>query len=241
MFTKNYDTEYYMVNKNKFIKPYYIFHMLSDIMGRNAASYGASFEYHLNRNLVWVLVHYEIDLLRYPKASETLTVGTLPYSFKRMYGYRIYEIKVGNETIALGKAKFALLNYRTKQFVTPDQELIKMFKDAYQEPKTLSFDKLPKDDYECVKTETTKVYESCIDVNNHMNNVISIELAYNLAPKQFFNLEKIAKIIVKYKKEAFLEDALTLHYYMGAKSQKITIEKDDHVLTEIILIHQKSL
>ncbi len=237
MYTRNYTIESFMCHQNGILKPSYLFHMLSDIMGRNAASYGASFEYHLERNLVWVLVNYEVSVNRLPKVDETVSVGTLPYSFKKMYGYRIYEIKdAQGNTLVEGKGKFVLLDYQAKRLILPDQSLLDLFVDAHKTPMALPFKKQRSlQGAEHVGTKKTIVNPSYIDVNGHMNNAVYVALAYDFSPKDFFELTALKEIFVSYKKEAFVNDDLTLHYYDKGDVKQVQIVSNDVLLSEITL------
>lgn len=237
MYTKRYQVEYFMCHQNGLLKPTYLIHMLSDIMGRNAASYGASFEYHLKRNLVWVLVNYEIDIKRLPRVDEVIIVGTLPYSFKKMYGYRVYQIRDSNgEVLVEGKGKFVLLNYQTKTLAIPNQELLDLFIDAHKEPLALPFKRIRSmEKSSLIYEQETIVNPSYIDVNGHMNNAIYMALAYDFSPKDFFSLEAVNRIYISYKKEAFVDDPLTLRYFQDTNLKQVQILSKDSLLSEITI------
>ena len=49
---------------------------------------GAGFDYLVPRNLVWVLVSWQIDINRYPKLGEEVIIGTHPHDFKGFWGSR---------------------------------------------------------------------------------------------------------------------------------------------------------
>ncbi len=234
MYTKDYQVEYFMCNQDGYLKPNYLFHMLSDIMGRNAASYGADFEYHLQRNLVWVLVNYEVSIKRMPKADETIVVGTLPYSFKKMYGFRVYEVKDQNGNVIIeGKGKFVLLNYSEKKLVIPDQALLDLFVDAKKEEIAIPFEKIRSLKETPLVEKKTMVNASYIDINGHMNNAVYVAVANDFAPQDFVDLNTVSNIYVAYKKEAFLNDEITLQYIQSDGLKQVRIISKELLLCEI--------
>lgn len=234
MYTKEYRVEYFMCSRDLYVKPNYLFFMLSDIMGRNAASYGADFQYHLERNLVWVLVNYEVSIKRFPKADETIIVGTLPYSFKKMYGFRVYEIKdqEGNVIIE-AKGKFVLLNYSEKKLVVPDQALLDLFVDAKKEEIAIPFEKIRTLKETPIVEKKTTVNDSYIDINGHMNNAVYVALAYDFAPQDFIDFNTLSNIYVSYKKEAFLNDEITLQYIQSDVFKQVRIVSKELLICEV--------
>ncbi|MFH5881702.1 MAG: acyl-[acyl-carrier-protein] thioesterase [Candidatus Izemoplasmataceae bacterium] len=215
MYEKNYKMERFYTDKHKNLLIGQVFHFLNDIMEYNADSYGAGEDYHIKRDLAWVLVEYDITIHQLPVADQEVIIGTLPYSFKRMFGYRVYHFKDLNGTLLIeGKAKFVLINIKTKELVKPDKALLSLFKDAHQEPVALPFDKVEATKSNLLYQKKTQVLHTHIDVNEHMNNAYYVDLAYNFLDEDTLKSSQIKRIKVAYKKEALINENLFINYYL---------------------------
>ncbi|MFW5864902.1 MAG: acyl-[acyl-carrier-protein] thioesterase [Candidatus Izemoplasmataceae bacterium] len=235
MYYKKFKTERFMCNKEGLMHLGYIFHYLNDIMALNAESYGASAEYHLNQGLAWVLVDYEVDIIRLPKSEEVLEIGTLPYSFKRMFGYRIYEFKHLGETLIKAKAKFVLIDISTKKVTKPSKAMLDLFKDAFKEPLTLDFTKINPDQPTLLKQMDYTITDYAIDVNDHMNNAYYPFIAFEGLSDTMIEPNQVHKIRVSYKKEGLKNDNLFINYYAINEGIYIEFTKHNECVNQIVL------
>jgi len=56
-------------------------------MVHNADTFGYGTDFYQTVGLLWVLIDYEIDIIKLPLGKTTVTCGTLPYSFKRFFAF----------------------------------------------------------------------------------------------------------------------------------------------------------
>ncbi len=209
--------------------------MLNDIMERNANSYDAGADYHLSQDLAWVLTEYQLEISKLPKAQEKIIVGTIPYSFKRMFGYRKYQMRSQSGEVYLkGKGKFALINIKTKQFVRPEQSLLERFKDAKKTPESLPFDAWEIDEKTFIHKIERFVSADYMDVNGHLNNAFFPTFSYQVLPTEEIEQQNITAIFVKYKKEAFTHDVISLYLYRLSSGYLIDIKREDEVLGNVL-------
>lgn len=227
MYTKTYQVHTYEVDQNNTLTLSALFHYLQDVMIENANSYGAGSSFHKQRNLAWVLVDYDIDVYELPKVFDVLTCGTLPYSFKKFYGYRIYEVYYEDKLVAKGKARFVLMDTVSKQLALPSQDILDLFTDALKEPKTLPITKHKPFDAHLLKEDTIRVKNSDLDLNNHMNNVKYIEHALDSIDGCDYDLDSLSKVRITYKKESLLHDELRLQVYQSDTSMQVKFLKED--------------
>jgi len=234
MFERNYRVERFDTGRGRKLKVPTLMHYLNDIMERNAESYGLGAQYHLERDLAWVLVEYQITIDRWPKADENVVVGTIPYSFKRIYGYRKYRVKdsTGNRLVE-GKGKFALINIKTKEFIRPPRELLDRFTDAKKEPEALPFDKWDLGEEKLVWEKQTYVAHSHIDVNGHMNNAYYPQLAYEALPKRAVDEVTISEVFVRYRREVFYGESLILKVSQVDNGFYVGIYTDEVLASEV--------
>jgi len=232
MYTKPYLIERFLTNQHNALQVGTLFHLFNDIMERNANSYGASAEYHLERDLAWVLAQYEVTIYQWPKADTHVTVGTIPYSFKRMMGYRKYEMRNNKGDLLMeGKGKFLLINIKTKAMVKPDASLLDKFTDAKKEPMALDFEKIRPKEQKHMFTLKRLITKKHIDVNAHMNNAYYLEIASEYLT---IETEQIKKINVTYKQEAKEHDQITLNYYSVKDGIYVEMLREDTVLSQIL-------
>ncbi len=236
MYYKTYTVERFNTDVKDRLTPSTLFHYLNDIMERNAESYGMGADYHIKRDLAWVLIEYQIDINRLPKSDETIKVGTIPYSFKRFYGYRKYEIKdVFDNVLVSGKGKFTLINIKTKKFVKPTEDMLEKFSDALPYPETLPFEKWRSEDF-TPDYETSRVVSAAhIDVNNHLNNAFYPVYAYEALTSETLDQINPKKIYVKFKKEVFEGETLTIDVKTNLDGTTIRIKKGQSVASEILM------
>jgi medium-chain acyl-[acyl-carrier-protein] hydrolase len=234
MFEHKIRVDPFMTNRNKTLSPVYLFHFINDIMEKNASSYGAGAAFHLKQNLAWVLIEYEITIHRMPLEDEDIYVGTLPYSFKKMIGYRVYQIRtMSNEVLVEGKGKFMLIDIVSKALKRPSQEMLDKFTDALKEPATLDFKKVHFSKTHPILKSNRQVNHTYIDINNHMNNAYYPALAYESLGEDIANNTTFKMIKVYYKKEAFVLDELVLTTYQEDQGYLVTINHQEDLCAEI--------
>ncbi len=211
---------------------------LNDIMELNAESYGAGAQWHLERDLAWVLAEYAIEVKRLPLEGEMIHVGTRPYSFKRSFGYRLYRVRdEEGETIIEGKGKFLLINIRTKAIVRPSSDMLAKFTDARKEPTSLSFPKWPDKQGSFIKAKTLTVTDADIDQNGHMNNARYVRHAGVALKESGEDFRSLKGIHVRYRKEAFKGDELHLSLHRLVGGFYVAIRRQGELTTEIMFIH----
>ena len=165
MYNKTSQGHSYEVDQTNRLTLVSLFNYLQDVMIENADSYGASSTFHYEKGLAWVLVDYDIDIIDLPSAFEEITCETLPYSFKKYYGYRVYEAKEKQGIIAKGNGRFVLMDYIHKTLSLPSQEILDLFVGAHKEPKSLPMSKHRLIEGNRLKTMYFDVRKSDIDLN----------------------------------------------------------------------------
>lgn len=226
MFEKSYQVERFLSNNGK-LSPRYLGFLLSDIMELNANSYGAGVAYHTKHNLAWVLTDYEFEINGLPGVDEEILVGTLPYSFKRYFGYRLYQIRDTSNTIYLkGKGKFVLINTVTKLLTQPSKALLDMFTDAHKDALSLSISKYKPFKNKFLYEIKTRVHQAYIDSNNHMNNAYYLALSHDFLKSGLIENDQLKFIKVYYRKEALLDMELTFAFYDEQEGIYVEIKSD---------------
>lgn len=199
---------------------------LNDITRLHSDSLGLGTAYHLAYDLAWVVTRYHVNVLRPMKAS-TYTVSTEPYSFKRMMGYRLYDIYEGETKVCEGSVQYMLINIKTKEAVNPTPYMIERFDARHQDGQTLTFPKIKKGHEGPIKKAVYKIKAKDIDANGHVNNA-----AYFRYLQEGLHLNQASEIFVTYKEEVFLHDPIEVKYYHTNNGPMATIEKEGRVVFE---------
>ncbi len=219
MYYQDYYIHTYEVDINKRLKVSALLNYFQDAMVHNADSYGAGTDFYQSIGLVWVLIDYEIDIFSLPIGKSTVTCGTLPYSFKRYFAYRKWEMRdQDNNLIAKAKGKFVLIDIKTKEIVSPTKEIISMFKYSSSTAQAVLFSKNKQLDSPVIYRNTDIVKTSYIDINNHMNNVYYMIVAYDNIPSDVLENDVIEKIRITFKKESLLGEKLLIE---GRKEENV--------------------
>jgi len=211
MYYQDYYIHTYEVDKDKRLKLSALLNYFQDAMVHNADSFGAGTDFYQAIGLLWVLIDYEIDIIELPIGKTTVTCGTLPYSFKRFFAFRKWEMRnKDNKLIAEAKGKFVLMDVKTKEIVAPTKDIISMFKYSLEKAYAIPFSKNKQLDTEIIYNNIDTVKTSYIDINVHMNNVYYMIVAHNNIPHNLLDKNFIEKIRITYKKESIIGDQLMI-------------------------------
>lgn len=236
MFVKDFYIHTYEVDKNGRLLVTAMLNYFQDIMVHNVDSFGASSDYHFEKDLFWVLIDYELEIFELPKGKTYVSCGTSPYSFKRFYGFRIWEMRdPSGKLLATGKGKFLLLNVNTHEIVTPDTDLVDKFKGVWKTEEALPFTKNRPIKSEVIYISHDTVKNTYIDIYKHMNNVYYLKLAYNAIPHELLDDNFITKIRITFKKECVINDKLLIEGRKLDNNLYYEIKKGDTLLSQINL------
>ena len=219
MYYQDYYIHTYEVDKNKRLNVSALLNYFQDAMVHNADSFGAGTDFYQSIGLVWVLIDYEIDIIELPLGKTTVTSGTLPYSFKRFFAFRKWEMRDKDKNlIAEAKGKFVLMDVNTKEIVAPTKDIISMFKYSLEEAYAVPFSKNKQLDSPIIYNNKDTVKTSYIDINNHMNNVYYMTVAHNNIPHELLDDYFIEKIRITFKKESIIGEKLEI---MGRREDNV--------------------
>ena len=165
---------------------------------------GIGIEHLRKKHRVWVISSWQINILRYPKLLENITIGTFAYDFKSFLGYRNFFMKdAKGEYIAKASSIWAFLNTDTGRPEKADLDDMAL----YGNEEKLDMDYKPRrivipDDMKELDPIEVKPYH--LDVNKHVNNGQYINMATDCLPDK-----KMPKSIrVEYRNQAKLHDII---------------------------------
>lgn len=201
IFNKEYEINYHDVDTNLNCKLTSIINFICDVGTRQSESIGGGMEYCKKNNCAWVFYKYDINMYRYPKFGETISLTTQAIGFKRFYGLRKYYIK-DSQGILIGEALalFFLIDIEKRRPMRIQKEQYEF----YGVDHDLEID-ISMEDIERVKEEQFikefQIRYSDIDSNKHVNNSKYIEWAIEAIPLEFIQQYELKKIKVLFAKE----------------------------------------
>ncbi len=161
---------------------------------------------YMNENqLMWIVNFWQIDVLRYPRLGEEIRTGTLPYSIKSFLGLRNFMMETAQgELLAVANSVWSMVNTAENALMRVPQEIT----DKYELGEKLEMEYLPRK-IRLPETDGTKlpeitIQEHHLDTNRHVNNGQFVRLALMEMP----NVNRVRRLLVEYRKQAFLGDVM---------------------------------
>ena len=152
----------------------------------------------------WMILSWQIDIVRRPVLGEKVTVQTWPYGFKAFYGYRNFTMVDENgDYLAKANSVWAFIDTESGHPVRVDQEMIAGFGLEEQLPMD-SFSRKLKVPEENVPMEAFQVGRHHLDTNHHVNNGQYIRMAEDYLPEGF----ETGRLRVEYRQQALLHDVI---------------------------------
>ncbi len=207
---------------------------------------GVGFDYLEPRSLVWVISYWEIEFLKVPMYGSRVTVGTFPYGFKSIMGYRNYYLKDDKgEYIVKANSVWVLMDWDKQCIVKPTDELI----NAYDLEDRLDMDYSNKRKVEIPKFDTTgyfyidgteaviceegrlTIQRHHLDSNGHVNNCQYIKIAADYADAD----ERYKKMYVEYRAQAHFGDEINIKAFDSEKGRLIVLEDTEGNPYSVIL------
>lgn len=197
-----------------------IVNYLQDCSTFHSEDRGVGVEYLQREHKMWMLTSWKIEIIRQPRLGEFITVGTWPYAFKGIYGFRNFVIwdEQDRELVRADSVWF-LCDTETGRPIRVQEADVAAY--GKEEPR-LDMEPMPRKivlptDYE--EGNPVVVSTHHLDTNHHVNNAQYIEIA-----KEAWNhSEPIRDIRVEYKKQAVLGDILIPHIGRQAKEDVVAL------------------
>ncbi len=165
---------------------------------------GVGIGYLKEQELAWVLSSWQIEVSRYPKLGEKVSVKTWPYGFQGFYGYRNFTMESENgELLAYANSIWVLLDLKKAR----PAKLPLALQEAYQLSPQLPMEcdsrkiRLPEG---MIQKESFPVHKYHIDTNQHVNNGKYVSMAREYLPLGFH----IRKMRAEYRKAAVYGDII---------------------------------
>jgi acyl-ACP thioesterase len=202
---------------NKNMTPSSIINYFQDCSNFQSEDLGVGIKYLQQKQRAWILCSWQLEINRFPHIDEKITIGTWPYLFKGMYGYRnfiMYDEQ--NNVVAVANTIWALMDTKAQRpaKILESDTLAYVLEPAYAMEYVER--KLPIPD-ELVTYPSFIVSPSCLDMFHHVNNGQYIRIAQDYLPSDFIPHQ----VCADYRKSALLGD--TLYPLLHIETDCITV------------------
>lgn len=203
--------------------------LLQETAGNHALELNFDISQLHERNLTWVLQRLTVEMNRYPKWRDTVTVQTWPSSGDSLRAYRDFLMLDENEN-ELGRAisYWIIIDLESRRPVRIPEEILELAPASVDHVLPVTKERLDKksryDD-----SKTFDVRRSDLDVNRHVNNVKYIEWALEAYPE----LMEVTRLDIEFHAECSYGDRILSKIAdagAGRKSHLITRLEDDKML-----------
>lgn len=113
MYTFQSRVRYSEVTKEQTLDLYAILNYFQDCSNFQSADLGVGVQYLTERSRAWLLSAWQVEIKHLPRLFDPITIGTWPYDFKGIYGYRnfiLYNEAHGHEIAACANSIWFLVD-----------------------------------------------------------------------------------------------------------------------------------
>lgn len=210
---------------------------LENIACRHSDEVGYGINTIEETKVVWILLDWKFKVIERPKYGQTIKVKTWSRKMEKYYAYRDFEICDEKENIiAIATTKWVLLGADTRKIQRITEDLVNKYK---QETERHVFeDEIEKihgiENYEY--TIEVKIRRTDIDINNHVNNLNYLDLAYEILPDDIYNQE-LNNVRITYKHQTEPKETVNIAYAKQNDKNIITIKTQNkeqlHAIVEL--------
>ena len=184
---------------------------------------GVGLSWLAERHRVWMLNTWQIMIDRYPELGETVTIGTSPYDFKGMFGYRnFWMLNQEGEYLAKANSVWVLLDTETGHPVRVQPEDVEAYgKDApLPMPGMERKIKIPEGGE---RQDVILIRPYQLDTNHHVNNGQYVEMARDCIPADF----EVREMQAEYRKQAVLGDEVHPRVFAEQQGYLVSLENKE--------------
>ena len=238
-----YDTRvgFSQVDTDKLLKMDVLAALFQDVTCFQGEDIGNGFELLEPKQQAWILNSWQIEVKRFPKFNEKITIGTFPTSFKGFIGNRNFVVKDEyDEIIVMANSVWTFMDMAKMRPMKVEEEFINKY--VLEEPLPMEYAarkiSLPEtEEWVIAEKEPIKVREHYLDSNMHVNNGQYIQIATGFFPKGI----KHNRMRVEYRNQARLGDVIIPVVYEKDKDCIVALcdaEKKPYAIIEAVLIEK---
>lgn len=179
------------------------------------------------RNIDWVIIRMDVEILRLPKCDETIYVHTYPGKDMTFFYPRYFYITDENDNILVKSSSvWALIDSQTRKTIVDKDIIARLPGEENSLSLPLPNKISPIENPQFV--ENRKIHYHDLDFNNHMNNVRYVELLLDIHDQDFYAHYRPSFISLNYLKEIREKENVSV-YTDGSNPETIAVKTNDHL------------
>lgn len=228
IFTNNFRIGLSILTNDNYISNKGFLSLLQDIAEMHSSSVGYGITDIEKTNYSWALLNWKIKIITRPKYGEIITINTWSRYSTKLYSYRDFEIlNSKGEVIAIATSKWILIDVQKGRVSKIEEELISKYN--AENKSVFNIIDLPTLEEPTNYTNSIeyKIRKSDIDINNHVNNLCYLDIAYEAFPDDMYKLNQCNEFEILYKHQIKLDDKITAHYSFENNTNYIVVKSED--------------
>lgn len=218
--------------------------IMEDIASLHSASIGYGPVDLEEKKSGWILLDWQIKVLKRPKYSEKINAATWSRKCDRVCAYRDFEFRNEcGEIIVIGTSRWVMLDITTRRPIRITPEIAQLYE---SEPDRQVFEDEIRnikcadiiDESELKNISDSFVYRVLrrdIDINQHMHNINYIDIAYETLPEEVYKNVRFKTIRIQYKKELKYNDEAVCYYLKKGEWYFVFICVEDNIHAMVAL------
>jgi acyl-ACP thioesterase len=201
---------------------------------------GVGIDYLRERNLLWVLNYWEIEIDRMPGLCDEVTVGTYLFAFKSFMGFRNFYLKdMDGNYLVKANTTWTMVNTEKMTPVKAPEIIVAAYEQGVKLDMTYSPRKilLPQGDEWIVREADTRTVElHHLDVNMHVNNCQYINFALTAAGEDM----DIRALRADYRLQAHLKDKIYPVVYAKGNERTVALNDEEGKPYSVVYFRAKA-
>jgi medium-chain acyl-[acyl-carrier-protein] hydrolase len=218
---KEYEIHFYEIDYSRKALITSIVNFLGDISMKQSDNLGVGLDWLLEKGLGWVIYKWDINMIRYPKMNEKITVRTWPYSLRKFYASRQYDVlDAEGNVICTADSIWFLIDIKKRRPTQITDEMYKVYRINRDCNEIIDFGKIDPPQ-EIHSEKHFNVRYSDIDTNRHVNNAKYIDWCIETIPMDVVLKYSLKNIKVIYEKETNYGEGIKVFTEMLREENRI--------------------
>ncbi len=223
--SKQFEINFAQIMPNGFLKIAELLNFLQLTAAEHSELGGISFVDMQIHNQAWVLSKMRLEIDKFPKWKDIVTVETWIVSLENSRSLRALKISVNDVAIATCETFWVVLNThkrRPESLALPHLHFEK-FENSFVNSKRIESYK-PIENSNAIQHR--KVVFSDLDMVNHVNHIQYLQWCLDCLPTEVLLKNRIKAIEMNFMAELLLDDEVVIYESKSEKNHQFTIEKN---------------
>lgn len=201
----------YESDSRGYLSLYALANFFQDIADRHAIELGVGMPALAEVGLSWVLHRMKINIVRWPKIAEVITIETHPSGLERVFVFRDFRVyDQSGSTIISASSTWLVFDTQKRTLTTPASH----FPAIFEPYKNFSFLPRSNQKLEFLQSESpikkiVQARNNEIDTNAHINNSVYFQWLLEPFTIDFLDTHVCNAVEIQFRKECQLEDVIT--------------------------------